>query len=146
MRGIAVLRGTRDAFFCNMDEHCMMTAPAFLEIMTDSHPCLASVDDGLTALGTREERRPSRERLWSVRELLGALDETPVPTRDQLMQQILEVLRSEVLRPTLWLDKRHLDTVMTTLAELDHQTTRATPDVRLFCQRAQLVVDILLLG
>ena len=124
----------------------MMTAPAFLEIMTGWHPGLALVDDGPTARPTREERRPSRERLWAVRELLGALDETAVPTRDQLMQQVLEVLQADVLRPTLRLRQRQLDTVMTTLAELAHETTRATPDVGLFCRRAQIVVDILLLG
>ena len=129
-----------------MDEHWMMTAPAFFEIMTDWHPRLTSVDDGPPALRAREERRPSRERLWAIRELLGELDEMAGSTRDRLMQPILEVLRSDVLRPTLRLGKRQLDTVMTTLAELDHEAMRATPDVGLFCRRAQLVVDILLLG
>jgi hypothetical protein len=145
MRGIAGSRGTTHALCPPMDEHRMMTTPTFFEIMTHWHPGLASGDGGLTPIPAREERRWSRQRLWAVRELLGALDETAVASRDQLMQ-MLEVLRSDVLRPTLRLGKRQLETVMTTLAELDHETTRARPDVALFCQRARLVVDVLLLG
>jgi hypothetical protein len=42
---MAEWRGTRHAFRLDMGEHWMMTAPAFLEIMADWLPHLASVDD-----------------------------------------------------------------------------------------------------
>jgi hypothetical protein len=103
-------RGTTHAPSRNMDDRQMMTAPAFLEIMTQRQPRPASIADGVTALGTSEERQLARERLWAVREVLGALDETAVTTRAHLMQQVIEVLQADILRPTLRLGKRQLDT------------------------------------
>jgi hypothetical protein len=129
-----------------MDEQRMMTAPAFLEIMTRWQPQLAPADERLTALCMRDEWLPFRERLRAALDLLTALDEAVGPARDQLMEQVLTVLHSEILRPSLRLTERQLATVMTTLAELDHETTRATPDTAHFCQRARLVVDIALLA
>lgn len=126
-----------------MDEQRMMTAPAFLQIMAPRHPRLGSNDDRLTGPHTREER-PLDQRLRSVRNLISTLDEAGGTAPEELMQWTLSVLHSAVLRPTIRLSKGQLTTVMTTLSELNHEATRATPDTVLFCQRAQLVVDVLL--
>ena len=62
------------------------------------------------------------------------------------MQYLLSVLRSEILRPTIRLSDRQLDTVMLTLSDLDHEATRPVPDVARFGRGARLVVDIMLLA
>jgi hypothetical protein len=59
---------------------------------------------------------------------------------------VLNVLHFEILHPTLRLSERQINTVMATLAELDHEATRFTPDAAQFSRRALLVVDILLLA
>ncbi len=124
----------------------MMTAPAFLDIMAHWQPHLGPVDERPRASCTREEQPTSRERLWAALDLLGGLDEAVGPALDHLMQQVLNALHSEILRPTLRLSERQLAIVMTTLSELNHEATRATPDVAQFCQRASLLVDIMLLA
>jgi hypothetical protein len=129
-----------------MDDRRMMTAPTFLEIMARRQPHLVPVDEQLTALRRRDERPPFRDRLWAATEALSALDETVGSTRDQLMQYLLSVLHSEILRPTIRLSERQLGTVMLTLSGLDHEPTRPVPDVARFGQGARLVVDIMLLA
>lgn len=124
----------------------MMTAPAFLDIMARWQPHLAPVDESATDPCPPEERRASRERLWAALDLLGALDEAVGTARDHLMQTVLNALHSEILRPTLRLGERQLAIVMMTLSELNHETTRAMPDVAQFCRRAALVVDTILLA
>ena len=129
-----------------VDEQRMMTAPAFLDIMARWQPQIGLVDERLRAACTREERLTSRERLWAALDLLSRLEETVGPVPDHLMQQVLNALHTEILRPTLRLSERQLAIVMTTLSELNHEATRATPDVAQFCQRASLVIDIMLLA
>lgn len=126
-----------------VDDQRMLTTPAFFEIMARWQPRL---DARLTDLCTPGERRPFRQRLWAALDLLSALDEGAGPARDQLMQQVLNVLHSEILRPTLRLSSRQLATVTMTLSELDHEATRVPPDVAQFCRRARTVVDIELLA
>ena len=123
----------------------MMTAPAFLEIMAHWHPRLDSLDDSLPAPSAREEQ-PFRERLWSVRNLVSTLDEAVGTAPEQLIQKVLNVLHLEILHPTLRLSERQVTTVMATLAELDHEATRFTPDTAQFSRRALLLVDVLLLA
>jgi hypothetical protein len=134
-----------DASLRGMDEQRMMTAPAFLKIMAHWHPQLDSLDDCLPAPRAREEQ-PFRERLWSVRNLISTLDEAVGAAPEQLIQTVLNVLHFEILHPTLRLSERQINTVMATLAELDHEATRFTPDAAQFSRRALLVVDILLLA
>ncbi|HEX3904006.1 MAG TPA: hypothetical protein VH853_14290 [Polyangia bacterium] len=129
-----------------MDEQRMMTAPAFLEIMARSQPHLGPVDERVTCPCRRGEPLPARERLWVALDLLRASDEAVGAARDHLMQQVLNVLQSEILRPSLRLSERQLATVMTTLSELNHEATRATPNATQFCQRARLVIDTILLA
>ena len=129
-----------------VDEQRMMTAPAFLDIMAHRQPPLGPVDERLRSPRTREERVASRESLWAARDLLGGLGEAVGPVQGHLMQEVLNALHTEVLRPTLRLSERQLAIVMTTLSELNHEATRATPDVAQFCQRAGLVIDTMLLA
>ena len=124
----------------------MMTATAFLHIMARRQVHLAPIGERATVSCARTELLPYRERLWAAMELLSALDEAVGPARDQLMQQELNALHSEILRPTLRLSARQLASVITTLSELNHEATRATPDVEQFCQHARLVIDTMLLG
>ena len=127
-------------------EQRMMTAPAFLDIMARWRPHLAPVEDRLMAHSSREELLPFHERFSAALDLLSAIDEAVGPSRDQLMQQMLNALHSDILRPTLRLSDRQLATVMTTLSELTHEATRAAPDAGQFCQGARLVVDIVFLA
>lgn len=129
-----------------VDEQRMMTAPAFLDIMARRQPHPAPVDERLKAPCTREERLPSRERLWAALDLLIPLDEAVGLARDHLMEQVLNTLHSEILGPTLRLSERQLASVMATLSELNHEATRAIPDTAQFCRRARLVIDTILLG
>jgi hypothetical protein len=129
-----------------VEEQRMMTAPAFLDIMARWPPHLAPVDERAIVSCARAERLPYRERLWAALDLLSALDEAVGSARDHLMQQVLNSLHCEILRPTLRLSARQLSIVMATLSELNHEATRATPAVEQFCQRARLVVDIVLLA
>lgn len=130
-----------------VDEQRMMTAPAFLDIMAQRQPPLGPVDDErLRRPSTREERVASRESLWAARDLLGGLGELVGPVPGHLMQEVLNALHTEVLRPTLRLSERQFAIVMTTLSELNHEATQATPDVAEFCQRASLVIDTMLLA
>jgi hypothetical protein len=129
-----------------VDEQRMMTAPAFLDIMAHRQPRLAPIAERLTDPCRQDDRLPSWERLWATLKLLGALDEAVGGARGDLMQQVLNVLHSEILRPSLRLGGRQLAVVMTTLSELNHEGTRATPDAERFCRRARLVIDTILLG
>ena len=146
-----------------MNDQRMMTGPAFLEIMAHRDPQLILLGASLasrtmtstlafpleveeTTTRTREERLSFRERLEVVRDVINALVDDACSAQDQLMQAVVNTLHREILRPTHRLSERQLAAAMTALSELDHETTRVTPDVPLFCQRAELVVDILTLA
>ena len=124
----------------------MMTAPAFLEIMAAWQPHFVPVDERPSGPCQRAERLPFRERLWTALDLLSALDEAVGPVRDQLMQELSNLLHSHILHPTLRLNEQQLGTVMRTLSELDHEATRAVPNAAQFCRSARLLVDVMLLA
>lgn len=145
-RRIGRLCGTMDAPLEVVDEQRMMTAPAFLDLMARWPPHLAPPDERVSVFRARAERPPYRERLWAALDLLRGLDEAVGPARDRLMQQVLNALHSELLRPTLRLTERQRALVMATLSELNHEATRATPDTAQFCQHARLVIDTMLLA
>jgi hypothetical protein len=83
------------------------------------------------------------QRLEITRDLLDALDDATRPGQAHVMRRILNILQSEILRPSLSLSGEQVAAVMAAVTELEHEAGRAAPDAGLFGRGAQIVIDLL---
>ena len=86
---------------------------------------------------------PLSARVEIARELLLALTNATRSGQRHVMCRVLDILQSDILRPTVRLTPLQVVAVMAAVTELQHEAARAAPDIGLFCARARLVIDIL---
>jgi hypothetical protein len=100
-------------------------------------------DGAMGSSPVSERSLPPSERIEIARELLRTLTEATRSGQRHLMLRALDILQSDIIRPTVRFTKPQVDAVMTAVTELQHEAARTAPDVALFCARARLVIDIL---
>jgi hypothetical protein len=83
------------------------------------------------------------ERVGIARQVLTSLTEATRSGQRHLMCRVLDILQSDVIRPTVRLTHPQVVAVMAAVTELQHEAARAAPDIALFCARARVVIDIL---
>jgi hypothetical protein len=75
--------------------------------------------------------------------MLTSLTEATRSGQRHLMCRVLDILQSDVIRPTVRLTHPQVVAIMAAVTELQHEAARAAPDIALFCVRAKVVIDIL---
>jgi len=91
----------------------------------------------------RDTPMPLSERVGVARQVLTSLTEATRSGQRHLMCRVLDILQSDVIRPTVRLTPPQVVAVMAAVTELQHEAARAAPDIALFCARARVVIDIL---
>ncbi len=86
---------------------------------------------------------PLSERVGIARELLVSLSDATRSGQRHVMCRVLDILQSDILRPTVRLTQPQVVAVMAAVTELQHEAARAAPDIALFCVRARLLIDTL---
>ncbi len=86
------------------------------------------------------------ERLDLLRGMLARLEDATPAGQTYMMTKILPLLRREALDPTARFKSLHLDLIMRSLDELEHETSRISPDAVAFDRRAQILVDVFALA
>ncbi len=94
----------------------------------------------------RERPVPLSVRIGIARELLIALTEATRSGQRHLMCRVLDILRGDILQPTVRLTPPQVAAVMAAVTELQHEAARAAPDIALFSARARLVIDVLMIA
>ncbi len=82
------------------------------------------------------------ERIGALRGMLGGLERL-TPTRQQsAMENIVRLLRSEALDPTVRFQPEERHVVVRSLDDLEHELWRAAPDPGSFDRKAQILIDV----
>jgi hypothetical protein len=89
---------------------------------------------------------PRHERLDFLRGMLARLDDATPAGQTYMMTKILPLLRREALDPTARFKSQQLDLIMRSLDELEHETSRISPNAVAFDRTAQILVDVFALA
>ena len=86
---------------------------------------------------------PLSERVGIVEELLVVLTQATRSGQRHVMCRVLDILKGDILRPTVCLTETQVVAVMAAVTDLQHEATRPAPDIALFCAGARSMIDIL---